>query len=274
MRKGALGNKWNNKDYNQPFETCTTIEYLTANKAFWLFVWPAYLLTMTCICMAFVIAFVGKSSRRSFAFLERAMITVAFLTIIFAVCCFFAPIYKYGVWLVIVALFTVIVAAARLVYLNGLLVIVQFLTLMYLFDPLNGNNYLNFSTLRVNGLPDPQGAGVLHHIQKIYPSVNGIRAQQYCTNFYGYFAYDPALYDYRYTNPAKPTFGYCGDGWITALLIFEGIVLLLALVQFVLALIAFILRFKEERSYDPIELEVRGVDEVFVGPTIYTQPLY
>jgi hypothetical protein len=267
MQTGTPGNRWNYNELDQPYEVCTTIETLTPLKGFWLFVWPAYMLTMTCICMAFVLAFVGKSSRRSFAFLERAMITVAFLTIILAVACFFAPVYKYGVWLVIVSLFTVVVAAARVKYLNLALVIVQFITLMYLFDPLNGNNYLNFASLRTpSGLPDPTSAGVLHSIQKIFPNLPTIQAQRYCSEYYDYFSYDPQMYDYRRTNPAKLTFGYCGDGWITALLIFEGIVLMLVLVQFVLDLIAFVLRFKEERSYDPIELEVRGVDEVPMYP--------
>eukprot|EP00997_Jenningsia_sp_PLL12_P010585 NODE_7899_length_433_cov_367.606771_g7040_i0.p1 GENE.NODE_7899_length_433_cov_367.606771_g7040_i0~~NODE_7899_length_433_cov_367.606771_g7040_i0.p1 ORF type:complete len:78 (+),score=15.92 NODE_7899_length_433_cov_367.606771_g7040_i0:42-275(+) len=71
----------------------------------------------------------------------------------------------------------------------------------------------------------------------------------------------------RYQNVDRLTFGYCSRGWVTALLVFEGLVLILTMFQFVLALVAFILRFREERSSEPIELEVRGSEEV--NPMMY-----
>jgi hypothetical protein len=264
---GTPNTRFNYNELDQPYELCTSIEVLNPLRSFWIFVWPAYLLLMTCVCLAFVIAFVSKVSRRSFSMLERSMITISFFTIIFACACYFAPIYKYGVWVVIVNMFTIIVASARSKGLNLALLIVQFITLLYLFDPFTGNNYVGFAALRIsNGDPDPESAGILHSIQKSFHSLNSFNSRKWCATYYDYFMKDPQLQDFRRDNIKVPSFGYCGHGWITALYIFEGFTLMLTLIQFVLDLIAYILRFKEQRSYEPIELEVRGENQVPVYP--------
>eukprot|EP00992_Anisonema_acinus_P015446 TRINITY_DN9753_c0_g1_i2.p1 TRINITY_DN9753_c0_g1~~TRINITY_DN9753_c0_g1_i2.p1 ORF type:complete len:676 (-),score=152.91 TRINITY_DN9753_c0_g1_i2:39-2066(-) len=184
MRPGTPNNKWNYMELGVRYEQCSTVEALNPIKAFWIYVLPAYLLLATVIALAFVIAFINKSSRRSFSFLERAMITIAFLTIILAVTAYFAPVYKYGVWVVFVSLLTILAAAARLKWLNAALVVIQFFTLLFLLDPFHGNNYLNFSSLRVvNGDPDPQSAGILHSVHKMWKSLSDVNAQQYCTKF-------------------------------------------------------------------------------------------
>jgi len=271
---GTPNTRFNYNELDQPYEICTSIEVLNPLRGFWVFVWPAYLLLMTAVCCAFVLAFITKVSRRSFSFLERAMIAIAFFTIIFACACYFAPIYKYGVFLTIVNLFTVIVAGARAKPLNIALVVVQLITLLYLFDPFSGNNYLGFSSLRVvNGDPDPQSGGILYSIQKMMPNLNTFVQQQYCANYYNYFMKDPQLMDFRRDNIAVPSFGYCSHGWITALYIFEGIALILTLTQFILDLIALILRYKEERSEEFIRLEPEPVEYTTTTTPVPVMPI-
>lgn len=258
---GTPNNRFNYNELDQPYEICTSIEVLNPLRGFWLYVWPAYLLLMTAVCTAFAVVFINKVSRRSFSFLERAMITIAFFTIIFACACYFAPIYKYGVFVVIVNIFTIITASARSKSLNLTLVIVQFITIMYLFDPFTGNNYLGFSAIRVaNGDPDPESAGILYSIMKCFHTLTSFNSQQYCVNYYNYFNKDPNLEDFRRDNMSVPSFGYCGHGWITALYIFEGITIILTLLQFLLDLIALILRYKEERTEEFIRLEPEAVE--------------
>jgi hypothetical protein len=264
IRPGTPGNRHNYVDYMVRYEVCSTIEQMDPLNAYWIFVLPVFLLASTFLGVAVVVAFIYQSTRRSYSFIERSMITLAVLITIFGLPAYFAPIYKYGVWICFTSIVTMITAAARLRWLNAVAVVLNFVLLMYLFDPFDGNAYFNFASLRVDsGDADPESGGLLASVGKMWRSLDSVLNKRYCTSWYDYFAIDFQLRDDdRHYNPSVVTYGYCSRGWVTALLIFEGLVLILTLLQFVLSLVALVLRFAEERSYDPIELEVRGADEV------------
>eukprot|EP00996_Jenningsia_fusiforme_P002921 NODE_372_length_2345_cov_328.465592_g347_i0.p1 GENE.NODE_372_length_2345_cov_328.465592_g347_i0~~NODE_372_length_2345_cov_328.465592_g347_i0.p1 ORF type:complete len:732 (-),score=115.30 NODE_372_length_2345_cov_328.465592_g347_i0:95-2290(-) len=264
MRPGTPGNSFNYVDRAVRYEVCSTIEQIDPTRAFWIFVLPTFLLAATLLGVVAIVVFVNQSSRRGFSWIERGIITIAVATTVFALSAFFAPIYKYGIWVVLTCLVTMLSAAARVKWLNAVVVVLNFVLLMYLFDPFDGNDFFNFSSLRLDsGNADPEAAGLLAATGKLWRSQESVEMQRYCTSFYDYFSVDFQLRDYnRDYNPDRVTFGYCSRGWVTALLIFQALVLMLTLVQFVLTMIALILRFAEERSFDPIELEVRGADEI------------
>lgn len=263
MRAPTIGNRRNPLEYGVRYEVCSTIEQMDVLRAYWIFVLPTFLLASTFLGVAVVVCFITHSTRRSYSYVERAMIVLAVLTTIFGLPAYFAPIYKYGVWVCFTCIFTMIAAGARVRWLNAAAVALNFVLLMYLFDPFNGNRYFNFASLRVeNGDPDPESGGLLAATGKTWRSLNSAKFTRYCTTWYDYFAIDSQMVDERWYNMDRVTYGYCSRGWVTALLIFEMLVLLLTLVQFVLCFIALILRFAEERSLDPIELEVHAADEV------------
>jgi len=260
------------------YEQCSVIEQLSPNKSFWIFVLPTYLLLLSVASLALVLVFANTVSTRSYNFLEKTLIAISIFIAIFGIACFFAPVYKYGIVMIFIALFTIVTAAARVKWLNVLAVIAYVIALLYLFDPFNGNAYFNFASNRLpNGGVDLETAGILHATWKMYnetygPAIgqNNTVVPSYCTNYYDYFMIDPAMRDYdRYDNPIVKTFGYCSRGWITALLIFEGILLILTLVAFALVTMALILRLKEDHGYDPIELEVRGTGTAALGDLGY-----
>lgn len=259
-RSGSPG-QWNNpNDFAEEFDVCSTTESMNTVKAFWIFVLPTELMFGTFACLAFCLAFAARSKHaHEFSITERIMVGVAVLTILFAVPLFFAPIYKYGVVVAIVSLFAIITASARVRGLNIVCVLLQVLALLYLFDPMHGNHLLNTSSGRLSdGTIDAQTMGVLHSTAKMFKSVGDVQTNQYCQKFYQYFTFDPLVRDFdRFDNPEVTTFGYCSRAWVVALFLFEGAILMLLLVQFVLDMLALIVRFKAP-SFDPVQLEVQG----------------
>eukprot|EP01012_Entosiphon_sulcatum_P009052 TRINITY_DN14_c1_g1_i1.p1 TRINITY_DN14_c1_g1~~TRINITY_DN14_c1_g1_i1.p1 ORF type:complete len:687 (+),score=131.05 TRINITY_DN14_c1_g1_i1:903-2963(+) len=260
FRPGARGFSANWQSYGIQYTQCTTLEAMSPLKAFWAFIVPTSLLAIMFGGLAFVMVFATRVTRK-FSWVERLTIFVAFFSILFGFPTFFAPVWKYGVVITLVGLFAIITAAARLKWLNIVLVILCVVELIYLYDPWNGNAYLTLALDRnPNGGNQGQSAGILHSIQRMYPNVRGDVARiRYCTDFYDFFRNDPALRDTeRHDNPLVVTFGYCSRAWTYALLMFEGITLIWTGVLFFLAVISLVLRFKDDRGYDPIELEVRG----------------
>jgi len=231
-------------------------------NSFWIFVLPIFLLAASLSSLALVLIFAGKASARAFNAIEYTLIGISILIVFLAIPCFFAPVYKYGVVMIFVALFTIVIATARIKWMNVVLVVVYAVALIYLFDPFNGNAFLTLASSRTAaGIVDHESSGILHATGKMYHDIPNVLAFQYCSNYYNYFMFDPARRDVvRNDNPAVPAFGYCSRSWVFALLMFEGFLLLLTLVNFIVSVLALILRFKEDRGYDPIELEVRGQD--------------
>jgi len=227
---------------------------------------PSYLLAMSLLAFALVLVFAAKATTREYNFIEGALIGLGVLIGVFGFPCFFAPVYKYGVVMVFVGLLSIVVAAARLKYLNIILVAVYAIALLYLFDPFNGNAYFNFASNRLaNGNVDLETAGIWHATGKMWRNVTSVTTVHYCTNYYDYFLLDPQIRDVdRFDNAIVTTFGYCDRGWVTGLLILEGFLILFTLCNFVIACLALILRIKEDQGYDPIELEVRGqADDIY-----------
>eukprot|EP00999_Lentomonas_sp_LEN2_P003066 NODE_91_length_2354_cov_109.447238_g70_i0.p1 GENE.NODE_91_length_2354_cov_109.447238_g70_i0~~NODE_91_length_2354_cov_109.447238_g70_i0.p1 ORF type:complete len:748 (+),score=210.11 NODE_91_length_2354_cov_109.447238_g70_i0:64-2307(+) len=256
VRPGALGAAANDMEYAVKYEQCTIIENLGPIKAFWVYVLPAFLLTATLLALALVILFANNVSARSYSFVESGMVIVGVLLILAALPFYFSPAYKYSVMFVVVALICVLSASARVKWLNVLALGAVILLVLYVVDPFHGNELFNFGYYRLeNGMPDPEGAGILHTVQDLF------NRPKMCVDYYKYFMLDPLLHDHeRIHNPHKTTYGYCSRGWIMTLLVFAAVCIILTLLLFVLTLVALVLRFRKQK-YEPIELEVRAVPE-------------
>jgi hypothetical protein len=112
------------------------------------------------------------------------------------------------------------------------------------------------------GVSDTRTSGVLHTSDTLFDDRDGVLnpTMRRCITFYNYFVVDPQLYDFaRIDNPEIVTFGYCSRAWIIGQIYIEGLIILFLLVTFILAVLALIVRFRKLR-FDPIELEVRGVE--------------
>eukprot|EP01012_Entosiphon_sulcatum_P002676 TRINITY_DN105_c0_g1_i2.p1 TRINITY_DN105_c0_g1~~TRINITY_DN105_c0_g1_i2.p1 ORF type:complete len:718 (-),score=74.61 TRINITY_DN105_c0_g1_i2:148-2301(-) len=253
------------REYGLAYEVCTTVEQLSTVKSFWVFLLPSFLLLGTLTVFALGIVFVHKAAIRQFLVIEKLLIGFAVASIILACPLYFAPVYKYGIVTVVVGVFEILVAAAPFKKFRILGVVVAGFLLLYLFDPFHGNHYLNLASGRTqSGNPDPETAGVWYTTGKSWRNITNVASDSsnHCVQWYGgYFRYDALLQDYdRFSNPHISTFGYCGRGWVTTLLIVEGALLVATSVMFLSALLAAILPFKV--AYDPIELEVRGTGSV------------
>eukprot|EP01004_Peranema_trichophorum_P007635 NODE_640_length_2511_cov_107.408710_g422_i1.p1 GENE.NODE_640_length_2511_cov_107.408710_g422_i1~~NODE_640_length_2511_cov_107.408710_g422_i1.p1 ORF type:complete len:241 (+),score=34.26 NODE_640_length_2511_cov_107.408710_g422_i1:1693-2415(+) len=230
-------------------------------KAFWVWVWPTMLLLVTLSMLSLSIVFSSKATPRAFSLLEYLMIFVAVVVTGLSCPLFFAPVYKYGMFLVLVQMLVILTASARIKWLNVLCILVQIITLIYVFDPFHGNAFLNLSSNRYvrNSNPDvedfssdPQTSGLLHAIVRSWHTIKGVE-DNYCTSFYDWFKLDPLLRDLdRMDNPEITTFGYCSRGWTNALWFFAGLAMIGTIIQFILDLLGLFFRF----HHDKIELEV------------------
>eukprot|EP00995_Heteronema_vittatum_P008130 NODE_32_length_2451_cov_722.433805_g27_i0.p1 GENE.NODE_32_length_2451_cov_722.433805_g27_i0~~NODE_32_length_2451_cov_722.433805_g27_i0.p1 ORF type:complete len:728 (-),score=321.92 NODE_32_length_2451_cov_722.433805_g27_i0:194-2377(-) len=260
-RRAASMGHWNNwVDYGTDFDVCSTVEQMNTIKAFWVFILPIELLFATIVCLAICLAFAARAKdTHAYSITERVMVGAACLTIAFAVTLFFAPLYKYGVFVVLGSLFAIITAAARVRAINIVCIIFQILLLMYLFDPMTGNSFLTTASNRTEaGFADGETMGILHATARLYKSEADVKSLKHCVNYYKYFQFDPVVRDYeRYDNPNVTTFGYCARAWIVALYLFEGAILALVLLQLIVDILALLIRFKEH-LLDPVELEMRG----------------
>lgn len=268
LRSGSLGRRANPLSfasifYTDPrstfstpeiFTVCSSIEALTTTKGFWIFVLPSMLLLVSHVGLALVLVFAAKATPRSFSKLEYAMMGLALLICYLVMPLYFGPVWKYPIWVIFGQLIVFLTATARIRWLNVLCIVVQAITLIYLFDPFHGNAFLTLSSNRVwstAAVPaspdDVMTSGVLHAIVRSWHSVDLTATQQYCSNFYDYFVFDPNLRDLdRYDNGAITMFGYCSRGWVTALLMFSYFVMLGVLVQLVLSLLGLFYRFHTE----------------------------
>jgi hypothetical protein len=266
-REGTPNNRYNNNNYGLRFEQCSTIEQISILRAWWIFVLPTKLLALTLILLAFVIVFASRGTTRAHSLIERALMVIGVLVVIFALPNFFSPAYKYGIVMVLVGVVGILAAAERNRWLNILAIVAIIIGLFYLFDPFHGgNDVLSFSSFRYydNSFRDDESSGILHFIgNKNWRNITVVNSRDnFCVQYYDYFRLDPQLRDIRFENPLVTTFGYCGRGWITALLIFEAILCFLTIILLVLAIIAYFLRFAVE-SFEPIEL---ALEQNFTPP--------
>jgi hypothetical protein len=264
LRPGAKGsrNNWFNWAQGQfatveeIYEQCSSSEHLTTTKSFWIFVLPAMLLLASHLGLALVLVFAAKATPRTFSKLEIMMMLLALAISYLAMPLYFAPVWKYGIWIIFAQLVVFLTATARIHWLNVLCLVVQFITLVYVFDPFHGNAYLTLSNYRIWGNPNAAGddvmsSGLLHSITKSWHTNVLTDTQQWCTNFYDYFLLDPTLRDVeRYDNSAISTFGYCSRGWSTALMIFSFFLMTGLLIQIILVLLGLFFRFHSDSIFE------------------------
>jgi len=235
-------------DFYVQYEQCTTIEQMSPQKALWMFVYPTVWLLMTLLSTGLVLVFANKAASRSYAAIERALIIVAILEILFSLVFYFSVAYKYIQFILFVQLCTILSAAVRVRKFNIIVIVLNIVLFLYLFDPFHGNQYLNFSSARTTqSLPDRDTAGLIHILGRMYRNSWKVQTEQFCSSFYlGYGQLDNSLRDLeRFDNPAISTFAYCSRGYVALLLIFASIVMMLQIIQFVLTVLALLLRFSK-----------------------------
>jgi hypothetical protein len=254
---------------------CSTIEQLNPPRAILIFVLPLFLMLLTLFSFAVAIAFANKATTRSYSGLEVAMIVTAVGAGLFALSLYFSPMWKYGLFIVIVCILSFLAAAARVFVFNAVVFALQIIAILYIFDPFHASRYLNLSTTRdpATALPLPCTYGLFHTTQCMadFGSRN-------CRSYYDYFGFDPLLRDTdRFENPQVQAWGYCDRHWFTTLLIFEVVIMVFLIVLFFLTLLGLLLRFRSMLP-EPIQLEiVKEVPDVIpvpiVAPVAYPYPV-
>jgi hypothetical protein len=227
-------------------------------RAFWLFIFPAALLLLTLTALALALIFANKAASRHFSLTERWLIVFSILISILIIPLYFSPLYKYGLFIVILAAWTIITAAVRVRALNVVAVILYIVLLIYLFDPFTGSFYFNLAYFRdpLSGRTDFRANGIWHTTKRLSePIINGVPQYHFCTDYFDYFRLDANLRDIRVDNYRINTFGYCSPQYILALFLFEGFIIICAFILLVLAIIGLVLRFRR-KALAPVELDV------------------
>jgi hypothetical protein len=264
----APASQYNANSFREYYYTCSSIELLTVLKSGMVYIIPMALLIATFAGLGIVLVFANKASNRSYSFIESAMIILALISVLVSIPLFFSPMFKYGVFIVIVSLLSILSAAARVRVVNVAAVVAQIIILFYIFDPIHGNRYLTFTSFPVivgpwAGAPDTETKGLLHTTTSMFYR-RGVVDTTWCTTFYDWFNLDPALRDtVRFDNPEIQTFGYCKRGWVAFLLIFQGILIVSFVLLFIVTLVALLLRFRKAQSLAPITLEILKDDVVY-----------
>jgi hypothetical protein len=250
---------------------CSTIEQLNPPRAVLIFILPLFLMILTLLSFAVAIVFANKATTRSYSGLEVTIILTAIGAGIFALSLYFSPMWKYGLFIVIVCILSFLAAAARVFRFNVLVLILQVIAILYIFDPFHASRYLNLSTTRdpATGLPLPCTYGLFHTTQCMAD-----QGSRNCRSYYDYFSFDPLLRDTdRFENPEVQAWGYCDRHWFTTLLIFEVVIMVFLIVLFLLTLLGLLLRFRSLLP-EPIQLEiVKEQPEVFYPVASYPAPL-
>jgi hypothetical protein len=178
------------------------------------------------------------------------MVFLAAFTALLATSYFFSPIFKYGIVIVFLNLFVIVVAVVRTKSMSTLLLILLLLGILYVFDPFNGNIYFS---LPGAGSEEFEGGAIstslLESSQRIW------RRWDECVGFYDYFRFDNNVRDYRIENPLVPTFGYCSRTWITVLMIFACLIYITTLLILLLAFFHFA-KMHTIKPADVVQLEV------------------
>jgi len=171
---------------------------------------------------------------------------------------YFSPLYKYGLFIVLLADWGIIAASLRVRWINTVAIVLYIVLLIYLFDPFAGSAFFNLTYFRNQwGTSDYTANGIWHGTKRLYFSMRDVGDELgRCVRYYDYFLYDQNAIDYRFNSPRIHTFGYCADQYLIALYIFQGFIIIVSLLLFTLLLIARVLRFRKN-SVSPIELEVR-----------------
>jgi hypothetical protein len=226
-------------------------------KAFWLFIFPAALLATTLVGLALALVFANKAAQRLFSLTERAIIAFSILISILIIPLYFSPLYKYGLFIVVLAIWNIITASLRVRWMNTVAIILHIILIIYLFDPFAGSAYFNLTYFRnENGTADYTANGIWHGTKRLYFSMREVGDDfGRCVRYFDYFMYDQQAIDYRFNSPRIWTFGYCSDQYLLALYLFQGFIIIVAIILLILLLIGRVLRFRKNMAV-PIELEV------------------
>jgi cysteine-rich repeat protein len=285
---------WQSNNVFVESDQCTAIEFLHTVRAFWVFVFPSFLLFGVLLTAAAVITFVSHQASYPLTWAEIVLILLATFQGVWALPMFFSPQWKYGFVVVLSAFWAIAVGASRRNYFYLLLVISQFVLLMYLVDPFGGNAYLNLSGERgSDGITVKLSSGLAPSLLRNWADPGAVSATRSpngnflesvgnndlqdgfntitgwettavhtpCTTFYKYFLLDNNLLDVdREHNPDEQFFGYCTRGWIAFLLVMSVLTIVFAFWVFVAALLAVItkvIRSKESQDEaDIVELNI------------------
>uniref|UniRef100_A0A7S4LMW7 Uncharacterized protein n=1 Tax=Eutreptiella gymnastica TaxID=73025 RepID=A0A7S4LMW7_9EUGL len=232
----SSANNWN--DFKVTYDVCTSIEHLNDVNVFRIYIQPFVLSGAFVIALGMTLAFAGKVSREARGYLEVAMMTTAIASIVAATPLLFFPTWKYAVVVTLASIFAIITSAVRKLGMYITCLVGQFVLMMYLWDPVSGNDYMTLASNRTStGVVDQNTTGLLVAISKMY------HLPGTCTGYYNYFLYDTAAQDtLRVENPDITTFGYCSEEWIAAVLFLGGLVMMATMLQFVWSLLALVIR--------------------------------
>jgi hypothetical protein len=251
----------NNREFGIVGDYCATVEKLDEIRSFWIFVLPAALLLATLGALGFALVFANKAANRLFSFIEKLIIALSIFVILLASLLYFSPAYKYGIFIVIVAIIAILTASARVKWFNVFATIAIVVALFYIVNPFDGNDYLTFNYLRTpfSGATEPESTthGLFHLLTRMSPR-NPIEGgtNNLCVHWYqGYFRFEAARYSPIETNLANENFAYCSRGFLVALLITSAIALVLLVAILILTIYGLVLRFRKFAA--PVELEIR-----------------
>eukprot|EP00998_Keelungia_sp_KM082_P009590 NODE_576_length_1793_cov_68.017407_g567_i0.p1 GENE.NODE_576_length_1793_cov_68.017407_g567_i0~~NODE_576_length_1793_cov_68.017407_g567_i0.p1 ORF type:complete len:467 (+),score=122.83 NODE_576_length_1793_cov_68.017407_g567_i0:176-1576(+) len=279
-------NNFNN--YGVYFEVCTSVESLTARRAFFIFILPLALLFATLLSLALVTLLARRATETVFELTEQVLVLLSVLAVFAGCPLYFSPAYKYGVVVCFTAIFAILAAVARKRSLSLALVFIALIAVLFVVNPFGGNFFLGFTHGRnpqsaaTNTATDMVSDNLVEHIARsiagFNPAVwaaqtaanrglptNAVAAsavnQQLaaeCTNFYDFFQFDNQVRDVdRIENRAIETYGYCSRAWLTTLLLFAAVVVLLLLVILLLAIFSYAKKIiKLDVEEPPVELEI------------------
>jgi hypothetical protein len=248
-RPGAIGSRYNPRDWHVWYETCSSIEHLSGRRAWFVFILPIMLLFATLLSLALVAVLARRATEHIFELTERAMVFCAVVATLLCCVYFFSPIYKNGVAIAFVCMGAILIAVARKRTASLFLVFVMVFLILYVIDPIGGNIYLSVtSAIPIFGAP--KMSSLFEASQQIW------RTNSLCTDYYQFFAFDNNVRDFeRFDNPQKPTFGYCSRAWVTTLMIVAAVLYVLLLVLLLLSILSYVKKLGM-KAVEPIELEV------------------
>ena len=255
VQTGSSGNPSNPLNFHSGgnvgvFEYCSEVEHLDERRGFWVYVMPSLFTAATVVSTLLVAAIVPRASNRVFSTLENATVIVASVIMVLAIPLYFAPLYKYALWVIWAQLVVIATASMQIIWLHVLCVVVNAATVIYLLDAFHGNALLTMAYDRIaftsSAPPSVASSGLLASTTRLWLDGDISELTDSCTKFYYWFSFDTSLQDTdRLDNPNISTFGYCSRDWITSLLIFGAAIVVLCILQLLLSVVGLAVRFPE-----------------------------
>jgi hypothetical protein len=227
--------------FKEHVEKCTAIEHTTPSIIFRGFVFPAMLSALSVVLIV-AGAQRGMQAQSESRPLKMAAIIFHILTGIVSMVLLWSPLWKYGITIV----------TANVIVLGGLqapsawgrrtAIVVAFVTLLYLVDPIANNSIFSFAgthssvTSRWAGdKVDAGPGGVTGQYGRFFSSGIQLAAREnaaqfvlggrdsFCTAFYDFFDRDWGTKDARHQNPQAQQWGLCRKGWRNTITVAAGL---------------------------------------------------